>query len=509
MRFLRAVTAVAAMLLVLPALAQQTLDRPFDGPIPYQVDSGNLANPSAVPQALHEEVVHIDGAAWLRVYFGDVVLGVGSFLRITSELDGEVQLLDAAGLAEWHNTTAYFNGQTVRVELIGGAETPNNRLSIAQVSWEAAAEVFLGSCGICGPDDRIPTDEDFAARLLPAGCSATVFNQQSCMVSAGHCMGGSMVLQFRVPASNPNCNLNHPPVTEQFPATSFQSTNGGTGNDWAVMTIGTNGAGETPYERYGVLIPIADSPPNVGDSLTIWGYGVDDECVRNQVQQSSSGSLSGVNATSIRHGVDATFGNSGSALNRDGVEILAIVTHCPCPNWATRVDHPAFAAARETLCPSVLPSQTIPVAVDVPSGWGTLVAGGLPEIRASDNAYLVVEAEEGGPRNNAMTVVDLQSPFTSVSELNLRVEFGAADAQPVYGIFQIFDWDAGQYKTLSIVIVPTTSDPLYVFDDIPGAAAYVDVSGKIRLRLIQTARLSQTPDGYTKRIDLVEVTVLE
>ena len=61
----------------------------------------------------------------------------------------------------------------------------------------------------------------------------------------------------------------------------------------------------------------------------------------------------------------------------------------------------------------------------------------------------------------------------------------------------------------SIVIVPTTSDPLYVFDDIPGAAAYVDVSGKIRLRLIQTARLSQTPDGYTKRIDLVEVTVLE
>jgi hypothetical protein len=497
------------MLVVVPALAQQTLDRPVDGPIPYQVDSGNLANVSASPQALHEEVVHIDGAAWLRVYFGDVVLGAGSVLRITSELDGEVQVLDAQGLVEWKNTTAYFNGQTVRVELVGGAQTPNNRLVIDQVAWEASPEVFLGSCGICGPDDRIPTEEDFAARLLPAGCSATVFNQDSCMVSAGHCMGSSMVLQFRVPPSTPGCGLVHPPIIEQFPAATQMSTNSGPGHDWAVMTMGTNNAGEKPYERYGVRIPIADSPPSVGDSLTIWGYGVDNECVRNQVQQSSSGTLSGVNATSIRHGVDATFGNSGSAVNRNGTEILAIVTHCPCPNWATRVDHPAFVAARETLCPSVVPSETIPVSADVPPGWGTLVSGGLPEIGSSDNTYLVVESEEGGPRNNAMTVVDLQSPFNSVSELNLRVEFGAADAQPVYGIFQIFNWDTDEYKTLSIVVVPTTTDRVYDFDDIAGADAYVNGSGNIRLRLIQTARLSQTPDGYTKRIDLVEVTVLE
>jgi hypothetical protein len=231
--------------------------------------------------------------------------------------------------------------------------------------------------------------------------------------------------------------------------------------------------------------------------------------VRAQPGPAVSGTLSGVNATSIRHGVDATFGNSGSAVNRNGTEILAIVTHCPCPNWATRVDHPAFVAARETLCPSVVPSETIPVSADVPPGWGTLVSGGLPEIGSSDNTYLVVESEEGGPRNNAMTVVDLQSPFNSVSELNLRVEFGAADAQPVYGIFQIFNWDTDEYKTLSIVVVPTTTDRVYDFDDIAGADAYVNGSGNIRLRLIQTARLSQTPDGYTKRIDLVEVTVLE
>ncbi len=56
-------------------------------------------------------------------------------------------------------------------------------------------------------------------------------------------------------------------------------------------------------------------------------------------------------STYFRHNVDATFGNSGSGIIRNG-EILGIVTHCPCPTWATRVDHAGFAAAREQLCPT-------------------------------------------------------------------------------------------------------------------------------------------------------------
>ena len=160
-----------------------------------------------------------------------------------------------------------------------------------------------------------------------------------------------MVIQFRVPNSNGNCSLNHPPVGDQFPITSFLFTNGGVGNDWAVMTSGENFLGERPYDRYGEFRPIATSPPVVGNPLGIWGYGIDNQCVLSQTQQTSNGAVVSVSATLFRHNVDATFGNSGSGIIRNG-EILGIVTHCPCPNWATRVDHAGFANARESLCPT-------------------------------------------------------------------------------------------------------------------------------------------------------------
>ena len=36
-------------------------------------------------------------------------------------------------------------------------------------------------------------------------------------------------------------------------------------------------------------------------------------------------------------------------------EILGIATHCPCPNYATRIDHNAFTNARNQLCPAPPP----------------------------------------------------------------------------------------------------------------------------------------------------------
>ena len=121
--------------------------------------------------------------------------------------------------------------------------------------------------------------------------------------------------------------------------------------------------------------------------------------------------------------------------------------------------------------------------------------------------YHVVEAQEGGPRNNAMTVVTARSPVTTVSQLDASVEFGAADAQPVYVIVQIYNWDTGAYKTFQISILSATSDSVLDFSNIPSPNAYVDATGMIELRLILTARLSQTPDGYTQRIDHVEIAV--
>ena len=151
-----------------------------------------------------------------------------------------------------------------------------------------------------------------------------------------------MVIQFRVPDSLPNCNTVNPPIADQFPIISFLFQNAGVGNDWSVLTSGTNSFGETAYERYGEFRPIAESPPGTGNALGIWGFGVDSQCTRSQTQQTSTGAVTSVFGTYFRHNVDATFGNSGSGIIRNG-EILGIVTHCPCPNYATRVDHADFA----------------------------------------------------------------------------------------------------------------------------------------------------------------------
>ena len=114
---------------------QWTWDRPLPDPVPYHVDTGLLSNDSATQRIQHTEVIRLDGADWIRLYFGDVQLDSSSFLRITSDYDGEVQELDAAALEMWSNTTAYFNGDIVTVELVAEPNS-QNRLEINEVAWE-------------------------------------------------------------------------------------------------------------------------------------------------------------------------------------------------------------------------------------------------------------------------------------------------------------------------------------------------------------------------------------
>jgi hypothetical protein len=375
---------------------------------------------------------------------------------------------------------------------------------IDQLAWEETEEVPTGGCGICGPDDRVLSDEDWAARLLPAGCSSSVFNTDSCFVSAGHCMSGGMVAQFNVPLSSANCNIVNPPVADQFPMVTFQGVNGGVGNDWGVMVSGTNNLGQKPFERYGLFRPIASSPPVSGQPLNIWGYGVDEQCTFSQVQQTSGGTVTGVSSTFFNHNVDATFGNSGSGVIRND-EILGIATHCPCPNFATRVDHPTFAAAREALCPSS-------PAVSAPLGsmqviTGNLIGGSLAQLQSADNAYVAVTSVTQGVRNNTLVQVNAQSPFSVVSELNFTVEVGPANATPVFLSLFLFNFDTGIYESLDFDVVSTTSNTAKVFEAVTDPNKYVSGSGEVRVRVAETARQPQTPAGYTQLIDFVGITV--
>ncbi|MCZ6815809.1 MAG: hypothetical protein O7F76_03815, partial [Planctomycetota bacterium] len=263
--------------------------------------------------------------------------------------------LDAADLAMWHDASAYFNGDQVTVELVAGPKTVNNRFVIEAVDtmyFRPQPVGGAGQCGICGSDGRVPSDEDWACRLFPAGCTASVYSADSCLVSAGHCIGGNMVVQFNVPNSAANCNLFSPPIADQFPASSFSFTNGGPGNDWSVLTTGNNNLGQMPFERYGVLRPISPSVAPVGTSSELTGFGADLTCVLNQTQQTADGPINQVFGNAYTFSIDLRGGNSGSSLIRNDTEnIIGIATHCPCPNVATRIDLNAFENAIDAACP--------------------------------------------------------------------------------------------------------------------------------------------------------------
>ncbi|HJO16555.1 MAG TPA: hypothetical protein QF800_06665, partial [Phycisphaerales bacterium] len=249
----------------------------------------------------------------------------------------------------WNQSSAYFNGNTLHVELIAGGLTAN-KLVINTATWEPVASERGDGCGICGADDRTPSSDNRFGRLMPTGCSATLYNADSCMVTAGHCISSGDVIQFNVPNSNSDCSTNQPPVNDQFPLTSVDGVNGGVGNDYGAVKAGTNGDGQTPYEKYGAYVEIAGSVPSSG-TLTVNGYGVDSECTRSQVQQFCEGPILSVDSTAIMYNLDVTYGNSGSSMLYNG-QIVGVVTHCSysCENYGTRIDRTGFETMRDNVC---------------------------------------------------------------------------------------------------------------------------------------------------------------
>jgi hypothetical protein len=383
---LLALTLFAAVFSTTGAVqAQSTPNAPMGEIKQRSLDTGVRSNASMTRSSVvYADLVHTPGASWTRLYFSDVHLDRGSRLRVTSLFDGEVQELDAEVMAMWRNSTAYFNGDTVLVELIAAPRSRDNRVVMDRIGVELTiGSPELGLCGICGSDTRVPSDEDWSGRLAPGGCSAGVFNSNSCMVSAGHCMSGNSVVQFRVPNSTGNCFTQNPPLADQFPITDEILQNTGVGGDWAVMTTGTNNLGQTIYQRYGEYRPIASSPANVGAAVDVWGFGQSQTCQLTYTQQHSTGTISQRTTTYYAHSADTTSGNSGSAfLHND--QIIGVVTHCQfnCPNISNRIDTPAFAAAIAELCPDPTPSNNacqqslvVPVGTTAFSNVGATTTG--------------------------------------------------------------------------------------------------------------------------------------
>ena len=125
--------------------------------VPVDVDSGFVVNATARRTAILSTTVRVRQASWIRLKFHEVVLGqapedgLETVLRIRSLADGAVQTLNRTTLAQWHFTSAYFNGNAVRLELIADPNAEPSRVVIRRVLTGGQGG---GIASLCGNDDR-------------------------------------------------------------------------------------------------------------------------------------------------------------------------------------------------------------------------------------------------------------------------------------------------------------------------------------------------------------------
>lgn len=336
-RFVRAALAAASLFASAGALAQEIL--------PHEVarrterlgiDSGVIAHEGGRETTIYQTLVRVDDAPWLRLSFGEVTLAPGAFVRVTSAKDGYTQNLNAAALQVWGNTSAYFNGDTLMVEVVarrGGL----NRVVIREAEVGMDPDLTDSICGTV--DDRVLSNDPRQGRAMPIGCTAWLITDCArCLVTAGHCSTASLqVIQFNVPLSLPNGAVQNPPPEDQYPVdvSSKQSVNGGIGNDWGYFgTFRNTTTGLTPYEKMGhVAYTLAAAAPAVaGQQIRITGYGTTSPAnTLNQAQKTHVGPFVSNVGTTLRYATDTTGGNSGSPVVDESTGLaIGIHTHAGC-----------------------------------------------------------------------------------------------------------------------------------------------------------------------------------
>ncbi len=332
-----------ALLLGLPAAAVAQM-APLDARVEmYTMSTGAHANAEgATARVAHAEVVEVKEAPWLRLQFSEVALGKESYLTVTSLRDGYQQRLDAEAMAVWNNSSAFFNGDAVRVELhvAPGDEGVSVRMN----------QVFVGEAGDggapesqCGPtDDRVASNDPRAGRLLDMGCTAWLI-EDGRFVTAGHCLNSffpATVVEFNVPPSTSSGAIQHPAPEDQYTVISSSEvfTDGGVGNDWGLFQTDANTqTGLTALEAQGGFYEVVqDLSPS---TIRITGYGVDDSPpgssggrnADNQTQQTNAGPSAGSSGTTMRYRADTEGGNSGSPVIDEATgRAVGVHTHGGC-----------------------------------------------------------------------------------------------------------------------------------------------------------------------------------
>jgi len=364
------------------------------------VDSGALSATGSPDkyEVLYTTVVSVPGAEWVRLAFGDCTLAGdpgadGALIRLTSAHDGHSQLLNAESLQWWNNTSAYFNGSEVLVEVLSRKGAGESRITITSATGGLPPQTTYADRTICGTtDDRQLSNLPGNARLMTVGCTAWMINDVNHQfLTAGHCgVTTTSVVQFNVPLSTSTGTIQNPPPQDQFPVdfTSNQGLGGGVGNDWRYFgALPNSGTGITAFQHQNGFYTLANvAPPVAGQTIRITGYGTVASPVSQtwrQVQKTHVGNYFSLTGTTVRYTTDTTGGNSGSpVLNVNTGEAIGIHTHGGCSstggsNSGTAVQHAGLQAALNSplgICRSGLApaTGTLLAAGDLNNNLGTL-----------------------------------------------------------------------------------------------------------------------------------------
>jgi len=157
---------------------------------PCRLDTGKHTNLKAEATMPFDDIVVAPGAAWMQLRISECNLGAKSYITISSTLDGGTQRLDAKSLKDWHNNTAFFNGDSVVVKLHVAPGEKGIFVAFDQMmvgEWVSGVPEDDGPLeSICGADDRVASTDARVGRLMVGGCTAWLASNGT-VLTAGHC----------------------------------------------------------------------------------------------------------------------------------------------------------------------------------------------------------------------------------------------------------------------------------------------------------------------------------
>lgn len=249
--------------------------------IAYQLTSGRHSNDAAEEVLAYSFVAQApDDINMLRVRFSQYSLGAKSYILLTSMNDGHQQKLDATTLKLWYDTSAIFNGGSVRIDLFVGSGDVNVYAEVDQLVYYSdclAPKTATGEANspetLCGADSRVASTDNRVGRI--AGCTAWMVSNGA-VLTAGHCgpLGG--VFEVNVPASSASGIQVASAPADQYPINigSVTCTDNGGGEDWCVFGLNVNATtGGRPHIQHGFFRMSRETPGAV--TMRITGFGVD------------------------------------------------------------------------------------------------------------------------------------------------------------------------------------------------------------------------------------------